>query len=315
MNKKVVCLGLLVTDIIAKPVKKLPEKGKLELVDDIVLSFGGCAAICAINMAKMGADVTLIGKVGKDVFGDYMLSQLQDKGVHTEGITRSEKCHTSASCVIVGEDGERSFIHSVGANGMFCYEDVDFDVIQQNDIVFIGGTMLMPKFDGEDAAKMLKKSQEMGKFTVLDTAWDSQGRWMNVLKPCMEYIDLFMPSIDEAVELTGGRYTDPAEISRYFMDLGCKNVVIKLGDKGCYLHTGQGQEKLVPSFKVRAVDTTGAGDSFVSGFLTGLSKGWDFERCAVFANAVGANCVMDIGTNGVKSFEQIEQFIAERTRE
>lgn len=53
----------------------------------------------------------------------------------------------------------------------------------------------------------------------------------------------------------------------------------------------------------------------MSGFLTGLSKGWDFERCAVFANAVGANCVMDIGTNGVKSFEQIEQFIAERTRE
>ena len=150
----------------------------------------------------------------------------------------------------------------------------------------------------------------MGKVTVLDTAWDSKGRWMQVLKPCMPYIDVFMPSIDEAIELAGGE-TDPVKIADYFFSLGVSKVVIKLGSKGCYLReTIDADGIIIPCFKVQAVDTTGAGDSFCAGFLTGMAKGLSFEECGKFANAVGAHCVQAMGAStGILSYDEIRSFI------
>ena len=84
--------------------------------------------------------------------------------------------------------------------------------------------MLMDSFDGKPCAEVLKKCKEMGKMTVLDTAWDSQGRWMKVLEPCMPYIDVFLPSIDEAAELAGTRDLDA--IADFFFSKGVKQVAI-----------------------------------------------------------------------------------------
>ena len=167
----------------------------------------------------------------------------------------------------------------------------------------------MPKFDGIQCADFLKKVKEMGKYTVLDTAWDSKGRWMNLLKPCMKYIDLFIPSLEEAVMLSGKE--EPEEIADVFLSMGVKTVVIKLGKKGCFIKDLKGEKHLIPTYtKIKAVDTTGAGDSFVAGFLTGLTKGWNLYECGKFANAVGTHCVMAAGAStGIKSFEETFMFI------
>ena len=240
-----------------------------------------------------------------------MESELKKYNVDTRGISKDDELQTSASVVLSASNGERSFLHTVGANGSFCYEDVNFDVIKDSKIVFVGGSLLMDKFDGEDCAKVLKKCREMGKITVLDTAWDASGRWMEVLKPCMPYIDYFIPSIDEAIELS--KEKEPEKIADVFFDLGASHVVIKLGSKGCYGRETKDSEGIfVPSFKVEAKDTTGAGDSFCAGFLTGLSKGMTLEESMKFANATGAHCVMEMGAStGIKSFDEIYKFMEE----
>lgn len=305
----VTCVGILVADAIARTVDGLPESGKLQLIDKIELFTGGCATSAAIDMAKLGLNVAIIGKIGNDGFGKFMSTALKDEKVNVEGLRADDAIGTSASIVTVDPNGERSFLHYLGANAEFGVDDIDYNIINDSQIVFVAGTMLMPKFDGAQCADFLKKAKDMGKYTVLDTAWDSKGRWMNVLEPCMKYIDLFIPSIEEAAMLSGKE--EPEEIADVFLSMGIKTAVIKLGKKGCFIKNLDGEKHLIPTYtKIKAVDTTGAGDSFVAGFLTGLTKGWNLYECGKFANAVGTHCVMAAGAStGIKSLEETLKFM------
>jgi sugar/nucleoside kinase (ribokinase family) len=305
----VTCVGILVADAIARTVDGLPESGKLELIDKIELFSGGCAANSAIDMSKLGLNIAIVGKIGNDGFGKFMFNSLKDEKVNVEGLKVDGNTGTSSSLVTVDSNGERSFLHYLGANAEFVIDDINFDIIENSKIIFVAGTMLMPKFDGIQCADFLKNVKEMGKYTVLDTAWDSKGRWMNLLNPCMKYIDLFIPSLEEAIMFSGKE--EPEEISDVFLSMGVKTVVIKLGKKGCFIKDQNGEKHLIPTYtKVKAVDTTGAGDSFVAGFLTGLTKGWNLYECGKFANAVGTHCVMAAGAStGIKNFEETFMFI------
>lgn len=305
----VTCVGILVADAIARTVDGLPESGKLQLIDKIELFTGGCATSAAIDMAKLGLNVAIIGKIGNDGFGKFMSASLKDENVNIDGLRASNEIGTSASIVTVDSSGERSFLHYLGANSEFEISDIDYGIIQNSKIVFVAGTMLLPKFDGVQCAEFLKRAKEMGKYTVLDTAWDSKGRWMSVLEPCMKYIDLFIPSVEEAAMLSGKE--EPEEMADAFFELGVKNVVIKLGKRGCFIKKPNGEKHIIPTYsKIKAIDTTGAGDSFVAGFLTGLTKGWDLYECGKFANAVGTHCVMAAGAStGIKSFEETVEFM------
>ncbi|MDY3070709.1 MAG: carbohydrate kinase family protein [Eubacteriales bacterium] len=306
----VVSVGILVADCLAKPIRKMPDRGKLELVDKISLHTGGNAATCAINVAKLGLRSAILGKIGGDGFGQFMDSSLKAAGVDTSGLKIDPDATTSASLALVGADGERSFLHSTGANGELVEADINYDIIANTQHVFVTGCLLMPKFDGAECAKFLKKCKEMGKTTAYDVCWDSTGRWMELVGPSMPYIDYFMPSIEEAIELSGG-LTDPDEIADKFMEMGPHTIVIKVGKKGCFIKTKSGVRLEVPTYnRIKAFDTTGAGDSFCSGFLSGLSQGWDLERCAKFANAVGTHCVMAAGAStGIKPMKDILQFM------
>ena len=134
---------------------------------------------------------------------------------------------------------------------------------------------------------------------------------MNKIGGVLPYLDWFMPSLEEARELSGK--DSPPEIADIFVKKGVKNIVIKLGADGCYVCPQSGVCFTVPAYKVSSVvDTSGAGDAFCAGFLTGLLNKWDFRQCAEFANAVAAHCVMAIGTTtGIKPMSKIIQFIAE----
>lgn len=310
MNRiDVACIGILVADVIAKPVDKIPAPGLLERINCIEIYSGGCAMNAGIDMAKIGISTAVLGKVGNDSFGDFLKNELLKNNLNVDGIAVTDKEQTSASVVLSSESGERSFLHCVGANATFNYDDINWSVIENSKIVFVAGTMLMDSFDGECCARVLKRCREMGKITVLDTAWDSKGRWMKVLAPCMPYIDVFMPSVEEAIELSGEK--EPEKIADVFFNMGVRQVVIKLGSKGCYLReTKESDGVTIPSFKVKAVDTTGAGDSFCAGFLSGMARGLSFEECGRFANAVGAHCVMAMGAStGIKSFDEIKAFM------
>jgi sugar/nucleoside kinase (ribokinase family) len=171
----------------------------------------------------------------------------------------------------------------------------------------VAGTFLMPSIDGQPTANVLKKAKELGVTTCLDTCWDATGKWMQVLKPCLPYIDYFVPSIAEAEMLTGKE--SPRDIASVLLDSGITTVALKMGENGSYIRNANG-EITIPPFKVDAIDALGAGEAFVAGFLTGLVNGWDLERTGKFANAVGAFCVTELGaTTGIKDQDTTEGFI------
>lgn len=305
----IACVGVIVADAIAKPVRIIPSKGKLELVDTLSLYTGGCAASAAIDMAKIGIKAAIIGKIGNDGFGNFMKNAFIENNVITDGLIINNNGSTSASLVIVTEDGERSFIHCQGENATLIENDIDYSIVERAKLVFVAGIMLMAKFDGDECAKFLRKCKELGKTTALDTAWDSTGRWMKVMTASLPYLDYFLPSYEEAVELSGK--TEPEDIADVFLSMGPKTVVIKLGKDGCFIKTIDGEKYRIPTYdRIKPVDTTGAGDSFCAGFLTAAVEGKSLEECGRFGNAVGTHCVMAKGAStGIKSEAKILKFM------
>lgn len=310
--KKVACVGILVADVIVEPVSKYPEKGVSELVNSITIHNGGNAMTAAINLRKLGVGSYMAGMVGNDMFGNFLRKKLDEAGVNTEGLKASNNAQTSASVLMIDKTGERSFFHCRGTNATFSESDIDYTIIDKCDAVFVTGTFLMDTFDGEETMTFLKKCKEMGKTTFLDVCWDATGSWGKLLDMSMPYIDFLMPSIDEAVCIAGKEY--PEDIADVFVSKGAKNIIIKLGSKGSYLRKdGETKGEIFKPFYVEnPVDTTGAGDSFCSGFLAAFARELPLEECMVFANATGAHCVTAKGaTTGIKTYEETMKFIKE----
>jgi len=302
------CLGIVCADILAKPVNKLPERGKLEFTDQFTMEIGGCASNAAIDLAKLSVKTGLITLTGDDAFGRMIKDGCASCGVDVSAVRSMNNVNTSASFVAIDGGGERSIVHYKGANAVFSYKDVDMGYVKRAEYLFVAGTFLMPSFDGEDCGRVLKEAKAAGVICCMDTAWDAAGKWLDTIKNNLQYLDWFMPSFDEAKAMCGtGDYVKMAET---FKSFGVRNVIIKLGSEGAYVSSKDNDNFLSPAFKCNAMDASGAGDSFCAGFLMGLVKGWDLRKCARFANAVGYHCVQSIGTTtGIKSFEQIMGFL------
>ena len=302
----IACVGIIVADVIVKPVDQMPHRGHLKRVDSIELFSGGNAMTAAVNLKKMGLDSCIIGKIGCDPFGDFLQGRLIQNGVNTDGLIRDSSVQTSCSAALSGSDGERTFLHCVGANGTFSIDDINWELIYKSDIVFVTGSFLLDRFDGEQTAAFLKECKSLDKVTALDVCWDDFGRWGRLIHPAMPYIDYFLPSIEEAEQIA--QKSDFTEISNTFFDWGVKSTVIKLGKKGCFARECRADAGriLPPGLNVTPVDTTGAGDSFCSGFLAALSKGFSFYECAEFANITGSLCVSQRGAStAMEPFECI----------
>ena len=310
--KTVACVGILVADVIVEKVFRYPGKGVLEPVNSITMHNGGNAMTAAINLRKFGVQSHMVGMVGDDMFGQFLASKLKDASVDTAGLRVSDRAQTSTSVLMIDDAGERSFFHCTGTNAVFSYDDIDFSVVDKCDLVFVTGTYLMDSFDGEGTARFLRECKERGKTTFLDVCWDARSRWGELLEPCMPYIDYLMPSIDEAKRIAGK--DEPEEIADALLAKGVKNVVIKLGRDGSYLKKSTDEKgRIFSPFRIeKSVDSTGAGDTFCSGFIAAYARGMTPEECMPIANASGALCVTEKGaTAGTKSFEHTLEFIKE----
>ena len=298
----VICLGIFVVDIIGRPIDRFPEPGKLMVFDELEMHSGGGANNTAITLAKLGINVGAMGRIGTDTFGDFVLQILDDNRVDTRAMMRDTDTNTPATFVSVASDGERSFLHYMGTNRILSEDDVNFDLIRSCKILHVAGSLIMPRLDGEPTARVLREAKESGVLTSLDTVWDTTGNWLDALEPCLPYVDTFLPSIEEAEQLTG--LHSPPEIANFLMDYGIQTVGLKMGKRGSYIRTGT-EEVHFPSYEVDVVDTTGAGDAYVAGFLAGTVMGWDLKRTCQLASAAGASCVTAIGTTaGIKNLEE-----------
>jgi sugar/nucleoside kinase (ribokinase family) len=295
-KRPIICLGILVADVVARPVSEVPAPGRLSLVEDMGLFTGGCAVNTATALARLGLPVEVAGKVGDDPFGDFVIQAMTGRGIGSQGIKRDARSGTSATMVMVGPDGERRFIHYLGANARFTLDDIDLAQVQSGSILHVAGAFLLPGIDGEPAARLLEQARLAGVTTFMDTAWDATGRWMSLVRPCLPHLDYFIPSLPEAAALTGR--DNPDDAARALIDEGIGIVGIKMDVQGCLVLTRQGERFRTPAYIVQSVDSTGAGDAFAAGFIAGVWFGWPLDRVASFANAVGALCVTAPGASG-----------------
>jgi sugar/nucleoside kinase (ribokinase family) len=312
-NGAIICLGIMVADLVGRPLRALPGPGSLVLVDEMGLYTGGCAANTAAALARLGMPVEVVGKVGKDALGDFVLRELERQGIGTRGVSRDPLVHTSATMVMVDPCGERRFVHYMGANAGLTLEDVDFSMLDGAAILHVAGTFVLPGIDGAPTVTLLRKARSAGVITFLDTVWDDTGRWMGLLAPCLAHLDYFVPSLTEARALTG--LGEPVDVARALLEHGVGTVALKMGAAGCLVMARSGDVLRVPAFTVDVVDTTGAGDAFAAGFITGVWHGWSLERTARFANAMGALCVTGAGATGhVRSLPETLAFMEHADR-
>ena len=306
-RKRIACVGIIVADVSGKPIDRFPGRGELTLFDELGMSTGGCAANTAAGLARMGFDAMVVGKVGDDSFGKFTCEDLGAAGADTSGIKADKRVSTSFTFVTVASDGERSFFHTQGANATFGLKDIDMDVIKKADAVVVGGAMLMKRFDGAETARFLKRVRNMGKITMLDMAFNDRVKdWMSVVAPSMPYLDYFLPSYEEAARASGK--TDCGDIATVFRNLGARVVGIKLGDKGSYVRS-ETEEITAPVYKVKAVNTLGAGDAWVAGFVAGVMQELTLAESALLGNATAAHCVMAMGAaDGIRKLAVIKRF-------
>ena len=196
MTPDVVCLGILVADVVARPFDELPEKGSLGFVETVSLHGGGCALNTASVLTRLGCAAAVAGKVGADALGDFLLQLLDERGVDRRGVIRDPAAPTSATVVLVGDDGERTFLHSKGANARLEAAELDRELLFSGRCLHVAGALVLDALDGEPMAALLQEAKARGLVTSLDTVWDASGRWERVA-PSLPYVDVFAPSLPE----------------------------------------------------------------------------------------------------------------------
>ncbi len=305
---KAACVGQMVADVIAKGVKRIPEKGVADFIDSVTLKTGGCALTCAVVMDRLKADVAIFGLLGEDPQGKFILDAIRGSGIDLRGVRISSRVSTTTSVIVTDAQGERSFLYAPGSVEAFSLADIDMELLEACDIWHFPG---VSKLTSLDLRGLLERGKKLGKILTMDTDYDATGKWYENIAPYLEYLNYFLPSYDEAHRIAALR--DPGAIAKFFLGKGVEHVVIKLGAEGCFGMDARGSFG-IPGFAVPCVDTTGAGDSFVAGFLYGITHQWDLKRCCLFANACGALSVMEIGAGGhIRDYEGVEAFLEEQS--
>jgi sugar/nucleoside kinase (ribokinase family) len=277
-------------------------------------STGGDALNVAVTLTKLGLKASLCGLVGNDANGDFILKTLDELGVDTRGIGRHPSLGTVVSYILIESDGRRHFVIYNDLSAVFSRSHIPGALIEEADLVYFGSAMCMEAMDRGGAAEFFKKAHALGKITVADTAAADAGRdsayYLELLGPMLRETDVFIPSYEEAVILTGKEGLP--DIRRTLAPYGFTILVVKLGKKGCYVTDFKNEWK-VPAFPdFKPLDTTGAGDSFSGGFIRGLAEGWTIDKAAVFANAVAGFNITKLGaTGGVPDFDTACRYVME----
>jgi len=304
----VLCVGQLAADILVRPVDRVDFGVDTKRVEGIDIKNGGDCLNVALGLAKLGSSVGFAGLVGDDQLGAYLRQVITAAGIDTRGLSSTRDARTCSCLVLINSGGDRTFFYYGGANDLFSADDLPPSLVEEASIVHVGGTYLLPRFDGQGAARLFAAARAKGKLTSMDVTWDTTGRWLSVIEPCLPHLSLFMPSIREAQMIAGT--SEPAEIAAFLQGRGVQTVVVKLGEQGCYVKPGTEPGFTVSAFPTRVVDTTGAGDSFVAGFLTGILRKWTLGKSASFACAVAALNIREVGaTAGIPTFDEARDFM------
>jgi len=309
------CAGILVADHLSPPLERLPRAGELVLADSLPLEIGGCASNVALDLVRFGHSVGVLGCVGQDAFGRFIIDTLASGGIDTSGIRELPGIPTSGTLIINVRGEDRRFIHTIGANGALRAEDISLEQIRQSKVFYVGGYLLLDSCDPERLAELFRAARAAGVQTVLDIVHPGHGDQWARLAPVLPETDVFLPNFDEAQAITG--LDDPVEQAERFVEAGARTAVITCGGDGTVL-VSHDMRLRAGVYPVDFLGGTGAGDAFDAGYIAGLVAGDDERGCLRLGSLLGASCVRGLSATAsvftraeAKDFERNHQLAIE----
>jgi len=274
-----VCIGDAFCDVIARRIPRLPPPNE-QAATDIFFVRGGETANTAAAAARLGLRAAFVGKVGKDVFGDWLEGQLRFSGVDTF-LSRDPTKSTAVTLALSLGNDDRRFVSDPGANISLRMREIDLKLLDGASHVLRGGIWHTQSLLSKNR-QLFKAAKECGCSTSLNMGWD-YGGWTAKRKEhvysCLSFLDFIFLNERELSALAGA---PPALLSR-----GVGAVVVHKGERGCRIVSGE-EDVSVKAFGTKVLNPVGAGDVFNAGFIYGSLKGWALEKTAEFANAAAA---------------------------
>lgn len=261
----------------------MPAFGQVEkIVEGGRLTLGGSGSIVAAGASRLGLRTGLLATIGDDALGRFQADALERRGVDTGGLIRDPARPTGIS-VILSRGEDRAILTAVGAIDSLSCELIDQGVVAAARHLHVSSYFLMPRLR-TGLIQLLAGAHAAGTTISLDTNWDPSGAWDDEIIEVLDSVDVFMPNLNEAMRLTGA-IDAIAAADALASTVG--TVAIKLGGDGALAISG-GERAEASATEANVIDTTGAGDSFDAGFLSGWMSGWPLERSLRLACACGS---------------------------
>ncbi len=293
----VLCFGNLQFDVLCRPVTQLPAGGALARVDAIDLSLSGNGGNVAAALGKLGVSVDLAGYQGADLIGDAFAATLTGLGVGTSALLRHPTAGSGTSVIALAPSGERCVLFVNGANALFDLDSVPDAWLSARKVVSLSSVFVLPQFTGEAVGRLFARARARGAHTLLNTSWAVDGQHLDYLAPALAHTDTVVLSFDEGRQLTG--LALPAEVLDAVAAHTLGQVVMTMGGEGCAFRE-RGAWRQLPALPVEATDCTGAGDSFVAGYIAATMR-----RLPVAARARLGCLVASYAVTGPGSYPRI----------
>jgi len=312
MHDVLIC-GTCVADVLVKPVSLNAAigGGRLFSVDPIAVTTGGIVCNSGIALRRLGMRVAAASLVGDDAWGVMVRDRLAAEDIDVAGLETHPTLATATTAVLIDAGGERSFAHHVGAPAAIDLEFIRRQAARPGTcrMAVLGYHGLLPGLEG-DLAAAVREIASTGCQVAVETGGD--GGPLESLAAALPDVAVYVPSLDEAARQTGR--VDPRAIVARYRACGAAGLLgVKLGSRGTLLSPADGVFVDIPCVPAPrpVADTTGAGDAFLAGLLTGLLRGMDARRAGLLGAATAAWCVTGVGgTAGLRSFADTQALVA-----
>jgi sugar/nucleoside kinase (ribokinase family) len=307
---RVTVLGACILDVLGRPVETIPPgQGSVRLTE-IRATAAGTAAGPAVDLAKLGASVRVLGALGDDLLGDLVAAAMARHGVDTAGLVRKKEAQTSATILPIRPNGERPALHVPGATRLLTHADIDQASLEGSRALLVGAPDALAGMTGDELADIAKRARSHGALVAVDVLHPGRPQDLERLAPLLAQADWFLPNADQLLALTGQASVEDAV--QDVLRLGTQGVAVTQGADGCLLATQPGcaRERL-PALAVEVVDTTGCGDGFTAGMLAGVLLGAAPADAAWLGVACGSLVATGLGSDaGIESLDQVLDFLS-----
>lgn len=305
-----ICIGQIINDLLVTgiPGNALTETKDTYIADSFTSALGGDAANESVVLAKLGNKVALLGKLGDDQTGHVLLNHMEENHVDPSLTLIKNDCINTRTVVVILKDSSHRYFVCKGRNFNLSKEDIDFSILSDTRAIITGSLFGLGELDLYGIGDVFSTAQKNGVLVFADMTYDMDGIGPRAFDHIYGMIDYLLPSYDEALYVT--ECEEPEKMAQFFLERGTKNVVIKLGGKGCYFKNNDMSFYTDP-FIVEPVNMTGCGDNFVAGFAHSILKRDSVQEACRFACGVGALNALGIGANlFVKNEQHVLKFMS-----